>query len=221
MRAIANRLWLGLLAIGLASPAVAELPTAAGAGFGTTAASPDTRRVADWVVASGDNGGLPFVIIDKLGARVFVFDHRGSLRGSAPALLGLTRGDDSPPGIGDRKLASIGPDERITPAGRFVAALGRNLEAQDILWVDYATAVSLHRVVTSKKSERRGQRLATATTLDNRISYGCINVPVAFYESIVRPAFAATAGIVYILPETRSIAEVFGALTDPAVALLR
>jgi hypothetical protein len=219
MHSFANRFFLRLVVIALVA-VVGEAPAAAAANFGATEASPDTRRVADWVVASGDNGGLPFVIIDKLGARVFVFDHGGSLRGSAPALLGLTRGDDSPPGIGDRKLANIGPDERITPAGRFVAALGRNLGGQDILWIDYATAVSLHRVVTSKKAERRGQRLASMTTLDNRISYGCINVPVAFYETMVRPAFAATAGIVYIMPEKRSIAEVFGtALTNSTTAL--
>jgi hypothetical protein len=40
-------------------------------------------------------------------------------------------------------------------------------------------------------------------TLDNRISYGCIKVPVEFYESVVRPLFDSS-GIVYILPETRS-----------------
>ena len=37
-------------------------------------ASDDARRVADWVVSSGDNKGMPFVIIDKVRAKVFVFD---------------------------------------------------------------------------------------------------------------------------------------------------
>ena len=32
--------------------------------------SKDARRVADWVVASGDNHGLPFVIIDKVAAKM-------------------------------------------------------------------------------------------------------------------------------------------------------
>ena len=44
---------------------------------------------------------------------------------------------------------------------------------------------------------------------DNRISYGCINVPANFYDTVVRPAFTGANGIVYILPEVRSIKEVF------------
>src|SRR5674476_1663356 len=62
---------------------------------------------------------------------------------SARALLGSALGDDSVPGIGDRKLSSIRPEERTTPAGRFVAALGLNLGGAEILWVDYDGAVSM------------------------------------------------------------------------------
>jgi hypothetical protein len=75
--------------------------------------------------------------------------------------------------------------------------------------VDYDGAVSMHPVVTSKPEERRLQRLGTPTPLDNRISYGCINVPAKFFDNVVRPAFAGTYGIVYVLPETRSAREVF------------
>lgn len=173
-------------------------------------ASLDARQLADWVVDSGDNQSMPFVIIDKIDARVFVFHQDGRLRGAAPALLGLARGDDAVPGIGDRKLSSMRPEERTTPAGRFVASLGRNFHGKEILWVDYAGAVSLHPVVKGKSSESRAERLATPTPLDNRISFGCINVPVKFFNSVVRPAFTRTDGVVYVLPETRSAREVFG-----------
>jgi hypothetical protein len=125
-------------------------------------------------------------------------------------LLGLARGDDSVPGIGDRKLANIRPEERTTPAGRFVASLGRNLHGVEILWVDYADAISLHRVITSHPEQRRLQRLSTPTPLDKRISSGCINVPAEFYDNVVSPAFTGTNGIVYVLPETRSAQKVFG-----------
>lgn len=183
------------------------------ADFSGEAASPDARRVADWVVASRDNKGLPFLIVDKAQARLFLFDAGGTLGGGAPVLLGLARGDDSPPGVGDRKLSAISPAERITPAGRFVAELGRNLLGQDILWVDYDSAISLHRVTDAKPglnpANSRLARLASATTRDNRVSHGCINVPVSFYESRIRSAFAGTNGIVYVLPETRPIREVF------------
>jgi hypothetical protein len=193
-----------------APAAIVAAGAAKHASFGREHVSSDARRIADWVVDSGDNQRLPFIVVDKIDARVFVFDADGRLRGAAAALLGSARGDDSVPGIGDRELSTILPHERTTPAGRFVAALDRNLSGDEILWVDYDTAVSLHPVVRGKPAERRAHRLATPTPLDNRISYGCINVPAAFYENVVSPAFTGTNGIVYVLPETRGSREVFG-----------
>src|SRR6187551_47963 len=110
-------------------------------------------------------------------------------------------GDTSPPGIGTMRLADITPALRVTPAGRYDAHLGVNLAGHPILWVDYDAALSLHAVVTSKPKERRLERLATPSILDNRISYGCINVPAAFFEDVVEPLFTPGDGIVYILPE--------------------
>lgn len=179
------------------------------ANFEREPSSDEAHHLADWIVDSVDNRNMPFAIIDKADAKVFVFDADGQLRGAAPVLLGLARGDDAVPGIGKRALSSIRPDERTTPAGRFVAALDHNLHGKEILWVDYEGAVSLHPVITTKPSERRLQRLATPTPLDNRISYGCINVPVQFFKNVVRPVFTGTNGIVYVLPETRSAHEVF------------
>jgi hypothetical protein len=125
-------------------------------------------------------------------------------------LLGAARGDDTVPGIGDRAYSAMPPETRTTPAGRFVAALGSNTRGEDVVWVDYEAAVDIHRVVTTNPKERRLERLATPTPLDNRISYGCINVPKRFYENVVRPAFRRTHGIVYVLPEARTAREVFG-----------
>lgn len=180
------------------------------ANFGQEVPSPDSRQLADWVVDSANNGNLPFMIIDKLQARVFMFDAQGQLRGAAPALLGLAIGDHSVPGIGERPLSSIRPEERTTPAGRFVASLDKDIHGHEVLWVDYDTALSLHRVVKGQPRERRAERLASPSPLDNRISFGCINVPVKFYESVVSPSFTGTNGVVYILPETRSARDVFG-----------
>ena len=207
------------LTLGLISPASASTnsePQAPPAklvrlaNFGMEVFSVESRKLADWVVDSADNGKLPFMIIDKVQAQVFVFDAQGQLRGAAAALLGLAVGDDSVPGIGQRKLSSIRPEERTTPAGRFVASLDRDIHGQEVLWVDYDTALSLHRVVKGQPNERRAERLATQSPADNRISFGCINVPVKFYEQVVSPSFTGTNGIVYILPERRSAREVFG-----------
>lgn len=197
------------VAVSLCMPhAHASTETAAAANFRHERASPDSIQMADWVLASRNHAGLPFMIVDKKNAMVYVFDGKGQLSGSTAALLGSATGDDSVPGIGERELSSILPDERTTPAGRFVAALAHNTRGKDILWVDYEAAISLHRVVTSNRLERRAERLASATPADNRISYGCINVPAKFFDNVVLPVFKNN-GIVYVLPETKSLEQVF------------
>ena len=195
--------------------ASAESATHATAGariadFGKENPSADARHVADWVAESRNNASMDFLIVDKKFARVYVFDAGARLRGASTILLGSARGDDSVPGIGTRPIAQVRPSERTTPAGRFLAERGRNSKGEDVIWVDYDAAVSIHRVRTSNVKERRLERLATPTIADNRISYGCINVPVAFYESHVRPVFAARRAIVYVLPEVKSVQQVFG-----------
>jgi hypothetical protein len=165
-------------------------------------ASAEVTRVAETVVASRDNQRLPYMIIDKANARVFVFDAAGRLQGSDAALLGMARGDRSAGDIGTRKLAAIGPAERITPSGRYLAYLDHDAHGEEILLIDYDASIALHPVVKGTVAERRAERLASATAEDNRISFGCINVPLAFYVDVVSPTFAHTPGVVYILPES-------------------
>ena len=159
------------------------------------------------IQALQDNKGLPYVVVDKLEARVFVFNGRGTLVASTAALLGLARGDHSVPGIGDRPLAKIRPEERTTPAGRFQAEAGRNVTGEHVIWIDYGAALSLHRVRDG--GQRVNQRLLSATPHDNRTSYGCVTVPVAFYERVIKPAFGEGHGVVYILPETMPWRQAF------------
>ncbi|HLY05097.1 MAG TPA: hypothetical protein VKR31_05065 [Rhizomicrobium sp.] len=165
--------------------------------------------MADWVMASADNGGLSFVVVDKKDAEVFVFDRQGRILGEAPALLGLAVGDDSAPNVGDKPLSAIPPGDRTTPAGRFIAYLGREPGKPNFVWVDYKDNISLHRVVKGRPQDHRLQRLATPTPLDNRITFGCINVPADFFERTVLPAFNGTEGIVYIMPEVKTTRDVF------------
>ena len=179
-------------------------------------ASDDARRVADWVVSSDDNAGMPFVIIDKIRAKVFVFDRSGQLQGATMVLLGKAVGDDSAPGVGHEKLSAIPLQDQTTPAGRFMAHLAHERNVP-FFWVDYENAVSLHRVV-GPPSEHRLARLATTSTLDKRISHGCINVPVKFFDDVVLKTFSDTGGIVYILPEVKTVQEVFPAVSDVDVA---
>ncbi|CAN5400019.1 hypothetical protein BH10PSE18_BH10PSE18_41960 [soil metagenome] len=181
-------------------------------------ASADVQMLVRSAVRAGDNKGLPFAVVDKKNARLFVYRADGTLSGTTPVLLGAARGDDSVPGIGERPMAQIKPSERTTPAGRFVSEPGRNMQGEDIVWVDYDAAVSMHRVRTSNKSERRAQRLASPTIADNRISYGCINVPAAFYDAHVKPALGNTHGVIYVLPETQPMARRFSFPGSPGGA---
>jgi hypothetical protein len=179
--------------------------------YGVEPTSEVAIQMANWVVATSDNEGLPFMVIDKVAAEVLVFDAQGQILGMTPALLGIAIGDDSSPGVGDRELSDISPEDRTTPAGRFVAKFGIGSGDREVLWVDYTTSVSLHSVVTGNRKERRLQRLKSPSPQDNRITYGCINVSAGFYAKVVQPLFKEAAGVVYILPEAKSLAEVFPA----------
>ncbi len=178
--------------------------------FGNESASPDARHLANWVADSGDNVEGEFVIVDKKFAKIYVFDAQARLRGATPVLLGAAPGDDSVPGIGRRPIDDIRVDERTTPAGRFMAQRGINTLQEDVVWIDYGAAVSMHRVRATDPKERRLERLASATADDNRISWGCINVPAAFYEGFVQPVFAQRTALVYVLPEVKDVQQVFG-----------
>ena len=184
------------------------------ANLGAHRPSPDARSVADWVVDSRDHKKMSFIIVDKKDARVYVFNPSGQLKDASVALLGSALGDDSVTGIGDKPLAQVLPEEKTTPAGRFIAALGMNTKGEDIVWVDYAAAVSMHRVRANVQSEQRLERLASPTTDDNRISFGCINLPPEFYDNTLKPTVQAGATVIYVLPETRRPDKTFASYYD-------
>lgn len=189
--------------------------------FKAMPASAEAHGLVDWILSSNDHQGLPFAVVDKINARVFVFNRVGQFLGNAPVLLGLERGDDGLVGIGERALSRIRPEERITPSGRFMANLARNLSGQDILWVSYEQSISMHALRSADPKERRPERLASPTEVDNRISYGCINVPRAFWRDIVFPTFKNQQSVVYVLPETRSFHHEFGIpITRPLDAVV-
>jgi len=63
--------------------------------FAGARASDDARYAADRVVVATDNKGLPFAIVDKKDARIYVFEPAGRLIGASPVLLGSAPGDDA------------------------------------------------------------------------------------------------------------------------------
>ncbi len=202
-----------LVAMLLAGLGALAVPAAAQGGAGdelATAVSTETSAVAQWVLDSGDHSGRPFAIVDKKAARLAVFAADGRILGATPALLGLAPGDAAVPGLGARPPSQILPDERSTPAGRYASEPGRNLSGEAVVWFDYDAGLAIHRVRPGPSWERRQQRLASNSPDDNRVSLGCVVVAEAFYDGVVEPVLGRSRGVVYVLPETRTAASLFG-----------
>jgi hypothetical protein len=215
MRGGARALVFGWFVAAQLAPAIASVPVeaepaqAAAESVSESALSEDADVAARWVMHSEDNRGLPFAIVDKKRARLYVFASTGRLIAGSPILLGLSVGDASIAGIASRTPASLAPAERTTPAGRFESEPGHNAQGEDIVWFDYDAALAIHRLRPSPASQHREERMDSPRSDAKRISYGCIVVPVAFYDAVVRPSLGYQRGVVYVLPETRPLAEMF------------
>jgi hypothetical protein len=170
-------------------------------------------RVIKWVAASKDNHSLPWAVVDKTNAALFLFDPQAKPLAVVPVLVGIAVGDEASPGVGSKSLADLGPAEKTTPAGRFLAKFGLPVSGERVLWVDYATSVALHPIPKDVgPHERRRERLLSPTPDDNRITFGCINVPKAFYSRVLSPDFRKKGGYVYVLPDTKPLEQVFPSL---------
>lgn len=198
-----------VLVLGLAG---ASLPVTAAPVDLPESASSEVRQAVTHALSAGDAAGLPFAVVDKKNARLYVFDATGTLRGTTPVLLGSAVGDTYFPGLNQRNLSQLAAHERTSPAGRFVAQPGRNLTGEPVVWVDYDSAFAIHRLRPAAAQERRAERLASATPDDNRISLGCVITSVAFYEQVVAPVLGASRSVVYVLPDGPFNGDVFDAL---------
>ena len=179
------------------------------ADFGGKDAPPEVVHVANWVSYTRNNQKKAFVVIDKKNAQMYVFEPDGKLKSNATVLLGQAVGDVLPPGTASKPISQLKPHEKATPAGRFLAKPGKNHKGDDVIWIDYDAAISLHRLRKVGK-ENRAERLASAEIDDNRISNGCVNVPPAFYDSLLRPTVLKKGAYVYVLPETKAPQQLFG-----------
>lgn len=199
------------------------------AGWAATAAAQDDARgvfkappsvaaqhMLEWIRTSGDARGRPYAVVDKAKARLYVFHGDGRLAGESEALIGQTFGDFIAPGVGQRAQAgTVGPDERTTPSGRFDARPGRNLTGEHVVWADYDSAFAIHRLRPGRSYEARRARLASPSPADNRVSLGCVVVPVAFYEGVVQAVLGHTRSTVYVLPETLPVGDWVARLSQP------
>jgi hypothetical protein len=210
LRALAGLALIVPTAAGARPPAPAKPQPASSKALPAITPSETATRVAQWVAASNDNHALPWAVVDKPNAAIFLFDAKGKPLAAEPVLIGIAKGDEASPGVGSKKLADLGPAEKTTPAGRFLAKFGIPVGGQRVLWVDYATSVALHPIPPDAgPREHRRERMLSPTPDDNRITFGCINVPKAFYTKLLSPLFRKKGGYVYVLPDTKPIEDVF------------
>jgi hypothetical protein len=169
------------------------------------AAASTGTQVISRPVASDAQDGRPFAIVDKRHATLSIHAADGSLVGRAPVLLGLTPGDQEPQSSRGKEPAALKVNERVTPAGRFEAQPGRNLNGERIVWFDYDANLAIHRLRPAPASQRRPERLASDKLQDRRITLGCVVVDPDFFDQVVLPTLGAGKSLVYILPEREPV----------------
>jgi hypothetical protein len=190
----------GVFAWALA-PAALATPT-----FQDLRPSEDARSLVGWVQRSGDAHGRPYAVVDKRSAHIYVFHPDGRLAGHSPALLGSAPGDHTVAGVGEHAQSGhVPPAERTTPAGRFEASPGENRTGEHVIWVDYESAFAIHRLRPGFSYQARNGRLASGQAAARRVSWGCVVVPVPFYEQVVQRVLGAARSVVYVLPESRTV----------------
>jgi hypothetical protein len=185
------------------------------ADFGSFVATREARNIADWAVDARDHEGMPFMIVDKAAAQLLVFNGRGQVVSTSPVLIGAAVGDVFEPGVADMDMYDTKPWQRITPAGRYRADLYRTQSSDWSVWVDYDTGIALHKVLTTNRAQNRLARLASEDAAHRRITFGCINVPAAFFDRVVYPLMRRSDAIVYVLPETQSAQALFASYRVP------
>ena len=180
--------------------------------------APAAAEVAARPVAFDAQDNRPFAIVDKRAATLSIYAANGRLIGRTPALLGLTPGDAEPASARGKAPSALAAHERVTPAGRFEAAPGRNLSGERVVWFDYGANLAIHRLRPAPESQRRPERLVSDKLQDRRITLGCVVVDPAFFDEVVLPTLGKGASLVYILPERAPLVVAGGGKLHAAAA---
>ena len=178
------------MALAITTGTTLAIPTEA------NAATPTETAVVQNIVAQNDNQGKQFIVADKQAGTLTMYTASGQQITSTPALFGKTAGDsvsskNTPSGRFETKQANVST-EGYGGSAQVLTQNGQNLQLG-------GSSYAIHRVYTKYASENRQGRLDTPTATDNRISLGCINVPVDFYDTYLN---SDQATVVYVMPET-------------------
>ena len=178
------------MALAITTGTTLAIPTEA------NAATPTETAVVQNIVGQNDNQGKQFIVADKQAGTLTMYTASGQQITSTPALFGKTEGDsvsskNTPSGRFETKQANV-RTEGYGGSAQVLTQNGQNLQLG-------GSSYAIHRVYTKYASENRQGRLDTPTATDNRISRGCINVPVDFYDTYLN---SDQDTVVYVMPET-------------------
>ena len=178
------------MALAITTGTTLAIPTEA------NAATPTETAVVQNIVGQNDNQGKQFIVADKQAGTLTMYTASGQQITSTPALFGKTEGDsvsskNTPSGRFETKQANV-RTEGYGGSAQVLTQNGQNLQLG-------SSPYAIHRVYTKYASENRQGRLDTPTATDNRISRGCINVPVDFYDTYLN---SDQDTVVYVMPET-------------------
>lgn len=98
------------------------------------------------------------------------------------------------------------------PAGRFGANIDHNLKGKEILWVDYESVISMHPFVTNKPKNPFATSEKANVARKSYFVWLHQCATKSFHSG--DPAFIGIEGIVYVLPDTKSLTDVFTAYQD-------
>ena len=157
--------------------------------FAAEPSSGDARFAAAWVLAGADNQDLPFAVVDNAMRGSMCSRPAAAWLGASAVLLGA----DPRRFLGRHRSRPGQPDAGGAHHARrpIRSRPGRNDKGEDIVWIDYASSLAIHRLRPAPLQERRPARLASPSPEDNRISAGCVIVPLAFYEAVVAPTLGS------------------------------
>ena len=179
-----------------------EVPKAAKAQMSKTA-----QAVYSAMAPVAMKSGKWFIIADKPNGMLHIFKEDGSHALSDAALYGKDKGD-----VLDA-ISSLEGGPKITPAGKFTMkeVPGKYAGKVSLMLMesqDYTGYIAVHAADTSNQSENRLDRLASTTTEDNRISYGCINTNHDTFINKIKPNISKLdGGMMFILPDAQEKTE--------------
>lgn len=191
----------------------AQVPDAAKAKMSTLA-----QGVYESMAPVAAKTGKGFIIADKPNGMLHVFNVDGSVLAQEPALYGKEKADV----LG--KVSSLEGGAKVTPAGTFTMQYETDTEYAGGHRFSLAETsmdggiIAIHAAWFGDAKENRAERLKSATSEDNRISYGCINTTHDLFLNKLMPrADEFNDGLVFVLPDaTEKTGEMFKPETKTA-----